>query len=126
MAEPHSTAGGAALALGTVTVTGTILGMHYDALAVGFVAALIALLHLPPRPEERRTPARVGALVAGAAFLAGIFAPITASAATTYLPWTAGIGADLLRVTAAAVIGATAHVALPLVFGLLARKAGGL
>ena len=125
MAEPHATLTGAGLALGTVTLTGTIFGMHYDALAIGFVAALVALLHLPPREGQARTPWRVFSLVAGASFLAGIFAPATAQAATAYLPWVAALGPDLLRVTSAAVIGVSAHVVIPLAFAWLARKAGG-
>ena len=125
MAEPHATLTGAGLALGTVTLTGTIFGMHYDALAIGFVAALVALLHMPPRDGQARTPWRVFSLVAGASFIAGVFAPATAQAATAYLPWVASLGADLLRVTSAAIIGATANVGLPLVFGWMARKAGG-
>jgi len=125
MAEPNSTAVGAGLALGTVTLTGTIFGMHYDALAIGFVAALVALLHMPPRDGEARTPWRVFSLVGGASFLAGIFAPATAQAATAYLPWVAALGADLLRVTSAAVIGASANVLIPLAITWATRKAGG-
>lgn len=124
MAEPHATAAGTALALGTITLTGTIMGMHYDALGAGFIAALVALLHMPPKDGEQRTVGRVFALVAGASFLAGIFAPLTAAAATAYLPWTTTLGADLLRVSAAAVIGLTAQVAIPLAFAFIARRAG--
>jgi hypothetical protein len=124
MAEPHSTAIGVGLAFGTVTLTGTIFGMHYDALGIGFVAALVALLHMPPRDGQSRTPWRVFSLVAGASFLAGVFAPATAQAATAYLPWVAAMGPDLLRVTSAAVIGASANVVIPLGFAWLARKAG--
>lgn len=125
MAEPNATAAGAGLALGTVTLTGTIFGMHYDALAIGFVAALVALLHMPPRDGEARTPWRVFSLVAGASFLAGIFAPATAQAAQAYLPWVSALGADLLRVTSAAVIGASANVLIPLAIVWATRKAGG-
>lgn len=125
MTEPHVTLGGSALALGTVTLTGTVLGMHYDALIIGFVAALVATLHLPPRDGQARTPWRVFSLVAGASFLAGIFAPATAQAATAYLPWMAALGGDLLRITSAAVIGASANVAIPLAITWATRKAGG-
>lgn len=124
MTEPHSTAIGAGLALGTVTLTGTLMGMHYDALAVGFVAALVALLPVPPKNGESRTPWRVFMLIAGASFLAGVFAPVTALAAQVYLPWVAALGADTLRITSAALIGATANVVIPLGFAWLARKAG--
>jgi hypothetical protein len=126
MAEPHSTAVGTTLALGTVTLTGTILGMHYDALIVGFIAALVSLLHLPPAAGETRTIGRVFALVASASFMAGLLAPITAAAATNYLPWTLRIGADLLRVTAAALIGAGIHVAVPATMSWMRKRAGGL
>lgn len=125
MTEPHVTLGGTALTLGTVTLTGTVLGMHYDALVIGFVAALVATMHLPPRDGEARTPWRVLSLVGGASFLSGIFAPVTAQAATAYLPWAASLGADLLRVTSAAVIGASANVMIPLAITWATRKAGG-
>lgn len=125
MAEPNATAAGTVLALGTVTLTGTILGMHYDALAIGFVAALVALLHLPAQDGESRTPWRVFSLVAGAAFLAGLLSPLAALAATNYLPWTAALGRDALRLTAAALIGGGVHVAIPLAFAWMARKSGG-
>jgi hypothetical protein len=125
MAEPNATAAGAVLALGTVTLTGTILGMHYDALAVGFVAALIALLHMPEKNGAPRSPLRVFSLVAGAAFLAGMLSPVAAVAATNYLPWTAALGRDVLRLAAAAMIGVGVHVAIPLSFSWLTRKSGG-
>ena len=126
MAEPHATlTTGAGLALGTVTLTGTILGRHYDALLIGFFAALVALLHLPAPAGEQRTLLRVFSLVVGASFLAGVFAPVTALAAENYLPWTAQLGRDALRMTSAAVIGAGVHVAIPLLFAFAQRKAGG-
>lgn len=125
MPEPNATITGSALALGTVTLTGSILGVPYDALAIGFGAALVSLLHLPPKAGEARTPWRVFTLVIGASFLAGIFAPVLAVAAENYLPWAATAGRDALRIAAAALIGAGVHVAIPLLYGLMTRKIGG-
>lgn len=124
MAEPHALAGGSVLALGTVTLTGTILGLHYDALAIGFFSALVALLHMPT-PRGDRSLLRVFSLVAGASFLAGVFAPTAGLAMRNYFPWSAALGDDMLRITAAALIGASVHMAIPLVFAFAAKKATG-
>lgn len=44
MTEPATiTAAGGALALGTVTLTGSILGLEYDVLLVGLAGGLVAL-----------------------------------------------------------------------------------
>lgn len=116
---------GSGLALGAVTLTGTILGMHYDALAVGFFAALVAVLHMPPREGDKRTPLHVFWLISAGSFMAGLFAPATAQAAQAYLPWLAALDRDTQRITAAGVIGVTVNVAIPLLYAVMTRKAGG-
>lgn len=80
-------------------------------MGVGLVAALVALLHLPPDPESTRTPLRVFALVAASGFLAGVFVPVAVAGGTAYLPWLAGVPDRHLQLAAAAVIGAAPHLA---------------
>lgn len=119
MSEPTSTAAGAGIALGAVTITGTILGMHYDALLVGFIAALLALMHLPPDEAQPKTPLRVFAFVAAGSFVAGVFAPAAALAAADQIELLRKLEPGLLRIMAAAAIGATLHLVLPAVRSML-------
>lgn len=107
MAEPATTTGIAAAAV--ATGAGIFLGMHTDALIVGFVAGLVALLHVPPQATQR-TPLRIFALVAGSAFLSGIFSPIASAAMVAYFDWAKSLGEDAMRFTTAASIGGGVHL----------------
>lgn len=122
MSEPTTT--GSALALGAVTLSGSILGLHYDAMLIGFVAALVSLLHLQPDDGEPRTPGRVFAFVASAAFLAGIFAPALALWSRVNLEWLATMPDAALRPICAAVIGGGGHLLVPLAIAALRRRGG--
>ena len=106
MAEPSATAG-VAFAAGTITLTGSILGVHYDALLAGFFGGLVALSYLPAMPA-----ARIAGTVAANSLLAGFFAPILAAAASGYFAWAAGMG-DALRMAMAAGIGVTGQAIVP-------------
>lgn len=79
-------------------------------MAVGLIAALVALLHLPPDPAAARTPMRIFALVAASGFLAGVFVPVAVAGGTAYLPWLATVPDRYLQLAAAAVIGAAPHL----------------
>lgn len=122
MSEPTIT--GSAVALGAVTITGSILGLHYDAMLIGFVAALVALMHLPPADGEPRTPGRVFVFVASAAFLAGVFAPALALLARTHLDWLASMPDAALRPMCAALIGGGGHMLVPMALAALRRRGG--
>ncbi len=112
MAEPAQTILTGVAPAAAATGLGMLLGMHADALLIGFMAGLVALMHVPPKPGAR-TPLRVFALVAGSAFLSGIFAPLVAAATVNYFQWAAAVGSDSLRFAAAAAIGGGVH--LPIV-----------
>lgn len=118
MAEPAIATGVTAAAV--ATGAGIFLGLYADALIIGFVAGLVALLHVPPEVGQR-TPLRIFALVAGSAFLSGIFSPIASAAMVGYFDWARPIGADSLRFAAAAAIGGGVH--LPWVRHWFAGKA---
>ncbi len=110
MADPNF-AGPAAK--GAASGSGIALALPLDpiTMAVGLVAALVALLHTSPREGEARTPLRVFALVAASGFLAGIFVPIVVAGGINYLPWLSGVADRPLQLAAAALIGAAPHVA---------------
>lgn len=118
MAEPTTIVGVSAAAV--ATGAGIYLGLYADSLIIGFVAGLVALLHVPPEVGQR-TPLRIFALVAGSAFLSGIFSPIASAAMVGYFDWAKPVGADALRFAAAAAIGGGVH--LPWVRHWFAGKA---
>ena len=121
MTEPHATTAAATWALGTITVTGMIFGMHLDALIIGFIAALFGTLHLPIS-DPPRSPYRLFSMAVGAAFCAGLFSPIASAAAINYMTWPISIGEQGLRVASAGLLGLTINVGLPLIFDFMARK----
>lgn len=122
MPEPTSSTTAVALAAGTITVTGTIIGVQYDALLAGFFGGLVSLSFLPPMSLFKT----VGS-VAGSALLAGFFAPIFAAAAHAYLPWLASVG-DFARIAAAAALGIGWQALLPTILNSIrawfAKKGG--
>lgn len=128
MADPHSSAGpiAATAAKGAVSggLTSATLPVDPITMAVGLVAALVALLHMKPRDGEDRTPIRVFMLVAASGFLAGILVPVAVAGGINYLPWLATVNDRQLQLAAAAVIGALPHVA-PLAWRLWRESRGG-
>jgi hypothetical protein len=119
MAEPTSSTAGIAIAAGTITLSGSILGVHYDALLAGFFGGLVSLSYLPSMSIPR-----IAGTVIASALTAGFFAPVLSVAAVNYFSWLAGTG-DNARIAAAAAIGLCAQVAIPAIFNLI-RKKGGL
>lgn len=107
MAEPASSTAGIAIAAGTVTLTGSILGVQYDALLAGFFGGLVSLSYLPSMPVVK-----TAGTVAGSSILAGFFAPVIAAAALHYLPWIEGVGTGL-RMACAAGLGVSAQAVIP-------------
>lgn len=93
-------------------------------MAVGLVAALVALLHTPPAADAPRTPLRVFALVVASGFLAGVFVPVAVAGGINYLPWLSTAGDRAVTLAAAAIIGALPHVA-PTLWRLWRENKGG-
>lgn len=122
MAELTSTA---AKSAASGTLTAATLPIDPITMAVGLVAALVALLHITPPSGETRTPWRVFALVAGSGFLAGVFVPVAVAGGLNYLPWIATAGDRPLQLAAAAIIGAAPHVA-PMLWCLWRETKGGM
>lgn len=128
MADPHSTAGpiAATAAKGAVSggLTSATLPVDPITMAVGLVAALVALLHMKPTEGEDRTSIRVFMLVAASGFLAGVLVPVAVAGGINYLPWLATVNDRQLQLAAAAVIGALPHVA-PLIWRTWRDSKGG-
>ncbi|MDC8756272.1 hypothetical protein [Janthinobacterium fluminis] len=118
MAEPvASSTVGIAIAAGTITLTGSVLGVQYDALLAGFFGGLVSLSYLPAT-----TWGRIAGSVAGSALLGGWFAPLASAAAVNYLPFVTGTGEPTIRIAAAAALGLCAQVIIPAAFAWLRRK----
>jgi hypothetical protein len=116
MAEPASSTAGIAIAAGTITLTGTILGVHYDALTAGLFGGLVSLSYLPAMPVLR-----IAGSVATSSLLAGFFAPLIAAAAVNYFPFLGGMG-DYMRIAAAAGLGISAQAVIPAVLNWIRAK----
>lgn len=119
MAEPASAIASTVIAAGTVTLSGSVFGLQYEALLAGLLGGLISLLYLPPMPALK-----VAGAVAGAALLAGFFAPVIAAAALHYFPWLQAVG-DFMRVACAAALGLGAQVLIPACLKRLRAVVGG-
>lgn len=119
MAEPASSTVGVAIAAGTITLTGSILGVQYDALLAGFFGGLVSLSYLPPM-----TKTRIAGSVAGSSLIAGWFAPVASVTASNYFPYLVGAGEAPVRISAAAALGLCAQVIIPLVFKWLQARGG--
>ncbi|HJV54315.1 MAG TPA: restriction endonuclease [Noviherbaspirillum sp.] len=118
MAEPASSTAGVAIAAGTITLTGTFLGVHYDALLAGFAGGLVSLTYLPAMPRSK-----IAGTVAGSSILAGYFAPVIAAGAQHYFPWLEAVG-DFMRLASAAGLGVSAQAVIPAALNWV-RKQGG-
>ena len=117
MAEPASSTVGIALAAGTITLTGSILGVQYDALLAGLAGGLVSLSYLPPM----RGPQIAGSVI-GSSLIAGWFAPVASVTAANYFPFLSSAGESGIRIAAAAGLGLCAQVIIPAAFAWLRKK----
>lgn len=114
MAEPTTTTtSGIALAAGTITLTGSIVGLQYDGLLFGLAGSLMSLMHLPPDHPALRTMGRTALMLCLSTFFAGALSPLAAPALHGALEWTAKIPAEPIRLAAAALIGLGLLWAIP-------------
>ncbi len=96
MAEPSSTTA-AAISVGTVSIVGTFLGMHYDALLLGLFGGLLMLAR---QQATNRFTAFSGVTLS--ALFAGAISPVTASIIVSYVSF---ITLEEARICSAAVVG---------------------
>lgn len=116
MAEPTSATVGIAIAAGTITLTGSVLGVQYDALLAGLFGGLVSLSYLPAMSRTK-----IAGSVIGSSLVGGWFAPVAAIAAVNYFPWMAGAG-EAIRLSTAAGLGLGAQVIIPVAFAWLRKK----
>lgn len=116
MPEPTATAAG--LGAAAITLTGSIMGMQYDALTIGLAGGVVALMHLPPMDSHLR---KFGS-VASSALMGGLFSPVASAAALNYAPWISSVSDVAIRLVFAFTIGLLAQVAIPVAMNALKRK----
>lgn len=119
MTEPATiTAAGGALALGTVTLSGSILGLEYGVLLAGMFGGLVALSFIEPT-----TRAKMVTSVITSALVAGYVGPIAHVGVLEYFPWTAK-SAEIVRWFCAFAAGVSAQTIVPLGLGWLKKRGG--
>lgn len=107
MPEPAVSTASITIAASTITLSGSVFGVQYDALLAGLVGGLVSLTYLPAMPLLK-----MAGTVAGSALLAGFFAPVLAAAGLHFFPWLQAVG-DMLRLAGAAALGLGAQVLVP-------------
>lgn len=117
MIELASSTAGIAIAAGSITLTGSVLGMQYDALLAGLCGGLVALPYLPPMRWRK-----IAGSVTGSALVAGWFAPLAVAAAANYFSFLGNADPNTLRIAAAAALGLCSQVLIPAAFAWLRKK----
>lgn len=113
MAEPASAGGvGYAFAAGTITITGSVLGMQYDALMAALSGALLALA----LAEQQLPPRRLAVWLITTVMIAAWAAPVASVWLVGLIPSIAE-ASEALRLVCAALIGAGAKSIIPAVIG---------
>lgn len=120
MPEPTSTSTGVAIAAGTITLTGSVVGLGYDVLFAAFVGALFALTLFPEMPRWR-----LALTVVTTALIAAWLAPVFAAALPATFVWARSVSNDSLRLASAGVLGATTQSLLPVLLSFAKNRAGG-
>ncbi len=116
MAEPHSSAIGAAA--GVVAALPTLfLGAHVDALVMGLMAAVFSSIWLPTVDDK----VKAFASVCLSALLAGYGAPIAVANAASVVPGIV-LAPDQARPLLAVVIGAVCPLLVPVLLNKLKSK----
>ena len=115
MTDPAS-ATGASLAAGAITLTGSILGVHFDALLLGFIGGLVVLSFLP-----KMTIKAVFWTLFSSSVLGGVLAPISASTLCHFFSFLDTSG-DSVRMASALLIGVGAQTIIPVFLKYLGRK----
>lgn len=107
------------MAVGTVTITGSFLGMQYDLLLVGLAGGLVALSFM-----RQVSAIRMLVSIITSALVAGYIGPVLAVAIPEYVAWAAKIP-DQIRWCSAFVSGLGAQTVVPLALNRLRTRFGG-
>lgn len=117
MAEPSSTSA-VAFTVGTVSVVGTFMGMHYDALLLGLFGGLIMLAR-----QESATRMIAFSSVTLSALFAGATSPVAASIIISY---TKTISIEEARIFCAAIIGCGWQYIAPVMMDFVRQSLGSI
>lgn len=115
MTDPASITG-ASLAAGAITLTGSILGVQFDALLMGFLGGLVVLSFLP-----KMTIKGVFWSLFSSSVLGGVLAPISSSTLYHFFTFLDSAG-DSVRMASALLIGVGAQTIIPIFLKYLGRK----
>lgn len=106
------------LSVGTVAVTGTLLGMHYDALLFGLFGSLIML----SRVEQTSRLAALGN-IGTSMLVAGVGSPILSVLAITHFEMFRALG-EVTDHAAALLLGAGWQVGIPTAWAWVKNRLG--
>lgn len=118
--EPSvGTTAGVTFVIGTVSVVGTIFGMHYDSLLFGLFGGLLFLMN------SQKT-SRVAAMssVIASVLLAGSMAPIASAVLLSWYDVLAAVGEENIRRASSLAIGAGWQASLPTALSFIKSKLG--
>jgi hypothetical protein len=120
MTEPMSAAGNAAAGAAgfTLALSGSIFGLHFDAMFAGFAAALIAQTFVPT--EVTRMRGFLQLVAAGG--LSGFFSPIGVEIVGKLTPWPLAPAA--LQLAVGATLGICAPIFIPMIRKAIEKFAG--
>lgn len=126
MAEPSSSAaaGGIIIATGTITLTGSIFGLQYDALLFGLCGGMFSLMFLPPNSPTLRSTRSTAGMLTAAAFFGALLSPAAAPIVHSAADWAIKIPAESLRLAAAGIIGLVFQFAVPIGLKWVQGRAG--
>ena len=107
------------LAVGTVAVTGTLLGMHYDSLLFGLFGSLIML----SRSEKVSRLVALGN-VGTSMLVAGVGSPILAAIGVAHFEVLRALGDELPRHASSLLLGAGWQVGIPTAWAWVKNRLG--
>lgn len=119
MEPSSSSAAGVTFTIGTVSVVGTLFGMHYDALLFGLFGGLIFLTN---SPKVSRVNA-IGNVIASV-LLAGAMSPLFGALLLSWFEFLTSVGEDNMRRASSLAIGAGWQAGVPAALSVIKARAG--
>ena len=119
MAEPATNVvAGVAIATGAISLTGSVMGLQFDALLFGLAGGLFSLMYLPPMPSRWHLAGTLSA----ASMMGALSAQIALPFLFGYFPLLIKAGAEVVRPGAACVVGLVLQRVIPIGLGILKKR----